>query len=41
MVMCDIKIDINICEPHYVNLLFFVNLLHSQGVSFFLHLTSF
>ena len=26
----DIKIDVNICEPHYVNLLFFlVNLLQS------------
>ena len=32
--MCDVKIDINICEPHYVNL-FFVNLLHSPGVLFF------
>ena len=28
----DIKIDINICEPHYVNLFFFVNLLHSLHV---------
>ena len=27
----DIKIGINICEPHYVNL-FFVNLLHSLHV---------
>ena len=35
MIICDIKIDVNICEPHYVNLFFFVNLLHSQGVSFF------
>ena len=24
---CDIKIDVNMCEPHYVNL-FFVDLLH-------------
>ena len=31
-IMCDIKIDINICEPHYVNLFFSVNLLHSPGV---------
>ena len=23
-IICDIKIDINLCEPHYVNL-FFVN----------------
>ena len=22
-IICDVKIDINICEPHYVNLLFF------------------
>ena len=31
----DIKIDINICEPHYVNLFFFVNLLHSLHVWLF------
>ena len=23
-IICDIKIDINMCEPHYVNLLFFL-----------------
>ena len=23
-IICDIKIDVNVCEPHYVNL-FFVN----------------
>ena len=32
--MCDVKIDINMCETHCVNL-FFVNLLLSQGVDFF------
>ena len=32
-IICDIKIDINMCEPHYVN--FFVNLLHSQDIWFF------
>ena len=31
----DVKIDVNICEPHYVNLLFFVNLLHSLHVWLF------
>ena len=31
----DIKIDVNICEPHYVNFLFFVNLLLSQDVWLF------
>ena len=31
----DIKFDINMCEPHYVNLLFFVNLLHSLHVWLF------
>ena len=32
----DVKIDINICEPHYVNLLFFfVNLLHILHVWLF------
>ena len=29
-IICDVKTDINICEPHYVN--FFVNLLHSPRV---------
>ena len=28
----DVKIDVNMCEPHYVNLFFFVNLLHSPDV---------
>ena len=28
----DVKIDINMCEPHYVNLIVFVNLLHSPHV---------
>ena len=28
-IICKVKIDINMCEPHYVNLFFFVNLLHS------------
>ena len=32
-IICDIKIDINICEPHYVN--FFVKLLHSPCVKMF------
>ena len=27
----DVKLDINICKP-YVNLLFFVNLLHSPDI---------
>ena len=31
----NVKIDINMCEPHYVNLFFFVNLLHSLCVSLF------
>ena len=32
----DIKIDVNMCEPHYVNLfIFFVNLLHSLCVWLF------
>ena len=26
-IICDIKIDINMCEPH-----FFVNFLHSQDI---------
>ena len=29
------KIDVNMCEPHYVNLFFFVNLLNSLCVWFF------
>ena len=33
-IICDVKIDINMCEPHYVNL-FFVNLLHSPCVWLF------
>ena len=28
----DVKLDINICKPYYVNLLFFVNLLHSPEI---------
>ena len=39
-IICDIKIDISMCEPHYVNL-FFVNLLHSPCVCPFDNLTSF
>ena len=31
--LCDVKIGINMCEPHYFN--FFVNLLHSPSVWFF------
>ena len=34
-ILCDVKIDVNICEPHCVNFFFFVNLLHSLGVWFF------
>ena len=34
-IICDVKIDINMCEPHYVNLFFFVNLLHSPCVLLF------
>ena len=33
-IIWDIKIDINMCEPHYVNV-FFVNLLHSPCVWLF------
>ena len=33
--MFDVKIDINMCEPHYVNYFFFVNLLHSLCVWLF------
>ena len=31
----DIKIDVNMCEPHYANFFFFVNLLYSLGVWLF------
>ena len=31
----DVKIDIIMCEPHYMNLFFFVNLLHSLCVWLF------
>ena len=31
----DVKIDVNMCKPHYVNLFFFVNLLHSLCVWLF------
>ena len=31
----DVKIDVNMCEPHYVYLFFFVNLLHSPDVWLF------
>ena len=34
-IICDVKIDVNMCEPHYVNLFFFVNLLHSPCVWLF------
>ena len=27
--ICDVKIEVNMCESHYINLFFFVNLLHS------------
>ena len=40
--ICDVKIDVNMCEPHYFN--FFVNLLHSPCVDIshlFDNLTSF
>ena len=40
MIICNIKIGINICEPHYMNL-FFVNLLQSSGASFFFTLDIF
>ena len=33
-IISDVKIDVNICEPHCVNF-FFVNLLHSPGIWFF------
>ena len=33
-IIFDVKIDINMCEPHYVNL-FFVNLLHSPCIWLF------
>ena len=36
IIICDVKIDVNMCEPHYVNLfIFFVNLLHSLCVWLF------
>ena len=31
-IICDIKIDINVCEHHYINWFIFVNLLHSPAV---------
>ena len=34
-IICDVKIDISMCEPHYVNLFFFVNLFHSPCVWLF------
>ena len=36
----DIKLDINICKPHYVNWLFFVNLLYSPEIWLFWHLST-
>ena len=33
--MCDVKIDVKMCEPHYANLFIFVNLLQSPTVQFF------
>ena len=33
-IICDIKIDVNMCEPHYVNL-FFTWTFHSPGIWFF------
>ena len=33
-IIFDIKIDVNVCEPHYV-IIFFVNLLHSSCVCLF------
>ena len=36
----DVKLDINICKPYYVNLLFFVNLLHSPEIWLFWHLST-
>ena len=35
----DIKLDINICKPCYVNLLFFVNLLHGPEIWLLWHLS--
>ena len=35
----DIRLDINICKPHYVNL-FFVNLLYSPEIWLFWHLST-
>ena len=34
-IICDVKIDINIYEPHYVDLFLLVNLLHSPTVWLF------
>ena len=31
-ILCDVKIDVNMCEPHYVNLFCCVDLLHSPAV---------
>ena len=36
----DVKLDINICESYYVNLLVFVNLLHSPEIWLFWHLST-
>ena len=30
--ICDVEIDVKMCEPHYVNLLIFVNFLHTVVV---------
>ena len=32
--ICDVEIEIKMCEPHYINLFFFVNLFHSPGIWF-------
>ena len=32
-IICDIKIDVNMCEPHYAN--FFEYLIHGPGVYLF------
>ena len=34
MIICDIKIDVNICEPHYVNLFFLLTSSIVQGLVF-------
>ena len=36
----DVKLDINICKPCYVNLLFFVNVLYSPEIWLFWHLST-